>query len=69
MDLTREDEESDWNPLQFHFHSPSEHTIMGKHMDLEMHLVHLTPDGDLGAVLGIMFDVEEGGDGTNMFLN
>jgi len=69
MDLTREDEESDWNPLQFHFHSPSEHTILGEHMDLEMHLVHLTPEGDLGAVLGIMFDVEEGGDGTNMFLS
>jgi carbonic anhydrase len=68
MDLTREDEESIWNPLQFHFHAPSEHTIMGKNMDLEMHIVHLTPEGELAAVLGIMFDVEEGGDNENSFL-
>ena len=27
-------------PLQFHFHSPSEHTIDEKHFDLEMHVVH-----------------------------
>jgi len=68
MALTREDEESNWNPLQFHFHAPSEHTIMGKHMDLEMHIVHLTAAAELGAVLGIMFDVEEGGNGENTFL-
>jgi len=73
MDLTREDEESLWSPLQFHFHAPSEHTVMGKHMDLEMHIVHLpgadSPHGDKGyAVLGIFFDMEEGGDGENAFL-
>jgi len=46
-------------PAQFHFHAPSEHTIDGKHHDLEMHIVHLfdnDPDGKLGAVIGIMFD-------------
>lgn len=47
---------------------------MGKHMDLEMHIVHLpgadSPHGDKGyAVLGIFFDMEEGGDGENAFLN
>jgi len=68
MDLTREDETSKWNPLQFHFHAVSEHTIMGKHMDLEMHIVHLTPEGNLGAVLGVFFDMEEGGNGDNSFL-
>jgi len=25
---------------QFHFHSPSEHTVDGKHYDLEAHMVH-----------------------------
>ena len=25
---------------QFHFHSPSEHTINGEHFPLEMHMVH-----------------------------
>jgi carbonic anhydrase len=69
MDLTREDGMSSWHPLQFHFHSPSEHTINGQHMDLEMHMVHLTEDGGLGAVLAILFDAEEGGDGENLFLD
>jgi carbonic anhydrase len=26
--------------VQFHFHSPSEHTIDGKEYDLELHIVH-----------------------------
>jgi len=26
--------------MQFHFHSPSEHTVDGKHYDLEAHMVH-----------------------------
>lgn len=42
---------------QFHFHSPSEHTIDGKHTPLEMHLVHRDAAGKL-AVVGVM--VEEG---------
>ncbi len=42
---------------QFHFHSPSEHTIGGKHHDAEMHLVHKSKDGAL-AVVGVM--LEEG---------
>ena len=25
---------------QFHFHSPSEHTINGEHFDVEIHFVH-----------------------------
>jgi len=43
--------------LQFHFHTPSEHTINGKAYAMEMHFVHKTEDGQLG-VLGVM--IEEG---------
>jgi carbonic anhydrase len=39
---------------QFHFHSPSEHTIGGKSFDMEMHLVHKTADGKI-LVVALMF--------------
>ncbi len=39
---------------QFHFHSPSEHTIAGKSYDAEMHLVHKSADGKL-LVVGLLF--------------
>jgi len=38
---------------QFHFHTPSEHTINGNHQPMEMHLVHQSEDGNL-AVIGIL---------------
>ncbi|MEM1294592.1 MAG: carbonic anhydrase family protein [Verrucomicrobiota bacterium] len=41
---------------QFHFHSASEHTIDGRQLDLEMHLVHQAPDGQL-LVVGILFEI------------
>jgi len=37
---------------QFHFHSPSEHTVNGKHAEMEVHLVHRDKDGKL-AVVGV----------------
>ncbi|TVX89636.1 carbonic anhydrase [Paenibacillus agilis] len=43
--------------LQFHFHTPSEHTIDGKASPLEVHFVHKSADGQL-AVLGIL--IKEG---------
>mgnify|MGYP000920356248 CR=1 FL=1 len=39
---------------QFHFHSPSEHTINGKQAAMEMHIVH--EDGNNLAVLGIFIE-------------
>lgn len=39
---------------QFHFHHPSEHTINGKVVPLELHLVHAASDGRL-AVIGVLF--------------
>ena len=43
--------------LQYHFHSPSEHTVDGKIFPMEMHLVHKSADGRL-AVVGVF--IEEG---------
>jgi carbonic anhydrase len=38
---------------QFHFHTPSEHTIDGEAFPLEVHFVHADADGHL-AVIGVM---------------
>jgi carbonic anhydrase len=38
---------------QFHFHTPSEHTLNGQHAPMEVHLVHQSEDGAL-AVLGLL---------------
>ena len=46
-----------FEPLQLNFHSPSEHTVDGKHFDLEMQMVHLhKEDLSIGAVLSVFFD-------------
>jgi carbonic anhydrase len=36
--------------LQYHFHSPSEHTVRGQHYPMEMHLVHKSEAGHLAVV-------------------
>jgi carbonic anhydrase len=41
--------------LQYHFHSPSEHTVGGKHYPMEMHMVHKAADGKL-AVIGVLIE-------------
>ena len=38
---------------QFHFHTPSEHTIDGNHAPMEVHFVHKSADGKL-AVLAVL---------------
>jgi carbonic anhydrase len=43
--------------VQFHFHAPSEHTVDGEHLPMEMHFVHQAEDGAL-AVVGVL--IEEG---------
>ncbi len=40
--------------LQFHFHTPGEHTVNGKHFPMEMHFVHKDSKGELG-VVGLFF--------------
>ena len=41
--------------LQFHFHAPSEHKVVGNLYDMEMHLVHKSADGTL-AVIGVLIE-------------
>ena len=41
--------------VQFHFHSPSEHTVDGRHFPMEIHFVHRADDGAL-AVVGVLID-------------
>src|SRR3972149_12058748 len=40
--------------LQFHFHSPSEHTIKGKASDMVVHLVHKSKEGELAVIGGLL---------------
>ncbi len=48
---------SEFELLQFHFHSPSEHTLNGKYYAMEVHFVHKDGAGNL-AVVGAF--IEEG---------
>ena len=52
-----------YNLKQFHFHTPSEHTVDGKNLPLEMHMVHQSSDGSFG-VIGLLF--EEGKANENL---
>lgn len=47
-----------YNLKQFHFHTPSEHTIDGKNLPMEMHFVHQSDDGHV-AVVGVLFEEGE----------
>ncbi|MBZ0220715.1 MAG: carbonic anhydrase family protein [Candidatus Methylomirabilis sp.] len=48
---------SEYGLVQFHFHTPSEHTVDGKSYGNEIHLVHKNGKGQL-AVVGVL--IEEG---------
>ena len=43
---------------QFHFHSPSEHTVDGKHFAMELHFVHTDEKGAI-LVVGVLMDEGE----------
>ena len=57
----------DYDLVQFHFHSRSEHFLYGEQFPLEAHLVHRTPKGDL-AVLGVFIKKGEKLSGLNPLL-
>lgn len=42
--------------VQVHFHSPSEHTINGKHYPIEAHFINGIDDGGL-AVVGVFYEI------------
>lgn len=46
---------SEYKLVQFHFHTPSEHTINGKHFPMELHLVHKNDKNEL-AVVGVILE-------------
>jgi carbonic anhydrase len=46
----------DWDLLQFHWHTPSEHEIEGEKTPLEMHLVHRRADTGALLVLGVFME-------------
>jgi carbonic anhydrase len=55
--------------LQFHFHSPSDHTFSGEHYDLELHIVSQDFKDPLLSVTAIFFDTVKGGTQNNDFLD
>lgn len=50
--------DKEYKLIQFHFHTPSEHTVDGKSYPAEVHLVHAADDGTL-AVIGVFYEVGE----------
>ncbi|CDW75260.1 UNKNOWN [Stylonychia lemnae] len=54
--------------LQMHIHAPSEHTFNGKNYDLELHLVHRKFGTNILSVLALYYDVNEGGNKENEFI-
>ncbi len=47
-----------YNLLQFHFHSPSEHAVENQSWDAELHLVHQSDEGEL-AVVAVLLQADE----------
>ncbi|KAF9987087.1 hypothetical protein BGZ75_001066 [Mortierella antarctica] len=43
-----------YNLIQFHFHTPSEHRIYGKHAAAELHMVHRSPEDGALAVVAVL---------------
>ena len=61
--LTIKIQHGSYSTLQFHYHTPSEHTLNGFHYDLELHIVHgnqtkkynrFPPSNQL-SVIGLLF--------------
>ena len=59
--LKKDGDEATYTFHQFHFHSPSEHTLDGEHYDAEVHFVHINEDDpDDLLVIGVLLDTDSG---------
>ncbi|KAF9134752.1 hypothetical protein BGW39_006006 [Mortierella sp. 14UC] len=54
-----------YNLVQFHFHTSSEHRINGRHADAELHLVHRSPVDQSLAVIGVLLQAQAKNDGIS----
>lgn len=63
----------DYQFKQFHFHTPSEHTVSGSSYDMEMHIVHTNEADDsenpIYLVIGVLYMEGEESDFLNSFLD
>ncbi|XXG45473.1 hypothetical protein AAC387_Pa02g0547 [Persea americana] len=49
---------TDYELIQCHWHSPSEHIVNSHRLDLEVHMVHQSSDGKI-AVIGVLYKIDE----------
>lgn len=61
--------EDTYNLLQFHFHTPSEHTVAGKASAMEVHLVHTNEAGDLAVISSMIEPGTESYDVSKVWRN
>jgi carbonic anhydrase len=55
---------TNYSLIQFHYHSPSEHTVNGESFPLEVHFVHQAANKAL-AVFGILYPYSDSGKGVD----
>ncbi|POG59917.1 uncharacterized protein OCT59_001085 [Rhizophagus irregularis] len=58
LDAKLKIKDNEYNLLQFHFHTPSEHRVNGKYYDVEAHFV-FTDTKDNLSVIGVFYDVSD----------
>lgn len=61
--------DADYNLVQFHVHTPSEHTLNGVALDGEAHFVHNRTDGGALLVVGLFFKASEDATTDTFFAN
>ncbi|KAI4378711.1 hypothetical protein MLD38_016151 [Melastoma candidum] len=60
---------TDYYLQQGHWHSPSEHSVNGRRYDLELHLVHVSPDPNVKNKIVVVGMLYKGGLLRNAFLS
>ncbi len=54
---------------QFHFHTPSEHTINGQYAEMEIHLVHTNNEGEIAVISSMIEAGDESYDVSKIWKN